>query len=404
MILEKSAIFLLWFAAVIDPIGNMYGLRYLALATAFASLALQFLFVPSAQLEKSYRRALILLLSLVFPVCGLTMYYFRVVDGNEFIDTSYLASGVLIMTSLLYRSKTLCEFGIDSLVFSTRLLSLLVIAGYVSQVLFVDDWISFFTERNVALFSFREYAGITLPYIYFLASPLLIFLIAYDFYKFKLKPNAISLFAFIFTTFSFALTGTRAHIVIAILFAPLYLLLTSNRKTIFKASFLFATVIFTFIIIGDTRSLIFSFFSTSEINNSIKISLLDGYVEILSNPLVLIFGQGFNAHEWSPPLRNMIAMEVGASKTELTYLELVRVFGIIIATIFMVTIFLLLRSTKNLYQGLQWIFPGFAVFLANAAINPYLFSVNGMLPLGLIASISCYYRRTNQCHALREKH
>ena len=139
MILEKSAIFLLWFAAVIDPIGNMYGLRYLALATAFASLALQFLFVPSAQLEKSYRGALILLLSLVFPVCGLTMYYTRVVDGNEFIDTSYLASGVLIMTSLLYRSKTLCEFGIDSLIFSTRLLSLLVICGYVSIFLFESD-------------------------------------------------------------------------------------------------------------------------------------------------------------------------------------------------------------------------------------------------------------------------
>lgn len=403
MILQKSAIFLLWLGAVIDPIGYMYGLRYLALATAFASLALQFSLTPSARLERSYRGALILLLSLGFPVCGLTMYYLRVVDGKEFIDTSYLASGVLIMTSLLYRSQTLCEFGVDSLVFSTRLLSLLVIAGYASQSLFFDDWLSFFTERNVALISFREYSGTTFPYIYFLASPLLIFLMAHDLYRLIRKTNSISLFVFLATTFSFALTGTRAHIVLAILFAPLYFFLTSNRKTVVNASFLFATVIFTIFIIGDTRSLLVSFFATSEISNSIKVSLLDGYIEILSNPLVLIFGQGFNAHEWSAPLRNMVAMEAGASKTELTYLELVRVFGIIVATMFMVTIVLLLRSTKNLNQGLQWIFPGFVIFLANAAINPYLFSVNGMLPLGLIASMSYHYKPTNKSRGLREK-
>lgn len=397
MLLAKIAIFLLWFGAIIDPIGNMFGIRYLALATAFAGLAWQFSLGGLKQLDKSYRAVLILLMSALLPVYGLTLYSFKAGAG-EFIDTSYIASGALIMTALLYRNQSMCDFGVSSLVFSTRLLSLLVIAGFVSPALSVGEWISFFTERNVALVSFREYAGITLPYIYFLAAPLLIFLMAYDFSKFMQKLNIVSFLVFTLTAFSFALTGTRAHLVIAIIFAPIYMMLTGNTRTVITALIVIAIMMILALTVAETRILIDSFFSLSETSNSMKFSLLDGYGEIFSNPLTLLFGQGFNAHEWSPALRDMIAMEDKASKTELTYFELVRVFGIIMATTLILAIFLLLRSTRNLDQNLRWIYPGFAIFLTNAAINPYLFSVNGILPLGLISAIAYHYSRSNKRH------
>jgi hypothetical protein len=237
-----------------------------------------------------------------------------------------------------------------------------------------------------------------LPYIYFLASPLLIFLMAYDFMKFKRELNLANFVLFTLTAFSFALTGTRAHLVIAILFPPMYMVLTGSTKTVLTALTSIAIAIIFALTIEETRALIDSFFSLSETSNSMKFSLLDGYGEILSNPLTLFFGQGFNAHEWSPILRNMIAMEDKASKTELTYLELVRVFGVIIATTLMLTIFLLLRSIRNLDKDLLWIYPGLVIFLTNAAINPYLFSVNGILPLGLISAIAHYYGQYNKRH------
>ena len=103
MLLAKSAIALLWFGAIVDPIGLTFGIRYLALATACACL-LWLLWTGSLkQLDRSYRGLLILLLAGVLPIYGLFMYSFRA-NGGEFIDTSYLAAGVLMLTSLLYRN------------------------------------------------------------------------------------------------------------------------------------------------------------------------------------------------------------------------------------------------------------------------------------------------------------
>ncbi len=394
MLLAKSAIALLWFGAIVDPIGLTFGIRYLALATACACL-LWLLWTGSLkQLDRSYRGLLILLLAGVLPIYGLFMYSFRA-NGGEFIDTSYLAAGVLMLTSLLYRNLRMCEFGIRSLVLSTRLLSLLVFAGYVAQIFSFDGWLGFFGERNVALFSYREYSNITFPYIYFLASPLLILLMAYDFGKFRQKKNVLSFLIFSATAFSFALTGTRAHILIALAFAPFYMVLLSTPRAAVKGIALLATLL-TAIGLGseEVSALLSSFFSTSETSNSMKVSLLHGYGEIFSAPQVLLFGQGFNAHEWSPPLRDMIAMEEKASKTELTYIELIRVFGIVLASLLIGTLFMLVRATKNLRSDLQWIYPGFSIYLINAAINPYLFSTNGILPLGLVAAITHYCRHT----------
>ncbi|MFB0911889.1 MAG: hypothetical protein QMA97_01655 [Glaciecola sp.] len=335
--MHKIAIFLLWFGAVIDPIGDMFGVRYLALVAAFAGVVWIFLSSGLKCFDKSYRNVLILFIAGVFPVYGFTLYSFRA-GSDVFIDTSYFASGILILTSLLYNQMSTCEFGVKSFVFSARLLSLLVLAGLVLQTFSKYEWISFFTERNVAFVSSREYSGITLPYIYFLASPLLIFLMAYDFCKYEQRSNALNLFIFALTAFSFAMTGTRAHILIAILFAPLYMLLNGNNIARIKAFFLFVALGIAAFSVDEIRGLILSYFSVSEASNSIKLALLEGYAEIFSNPLILLFGQGFNAHTWSLPLRDMVAMDVGASKTELTYLELVRVFGLIFAALFMATI------------------------------------------------------------------
>lgn len=392
MLLAKVAIVLLWIGSVIDPIGNMLGIRYIALAAALFGLCWMLITGTITGLDKSHRGFLITLLAVVFPIYGLLLYSFHASD-QEFIDTSYLASGILITTALLYRSREVCDFGIRSLVLSIRLLSFMVIAAYASQLTSMDGWLGFFTERNVALVSFREYAGFSLPYIYFLASPLMILLLAHDFGAFKSRPSVRGLLIFFVTAFSFALTGTRAHMLIAVLFAPFYMLLTSTPKTLIKSIALLAGIVIMALTQEEVRSLFASFTSTSETSNSMKLSLLDGYGAIFASPSDLLFGQGFNAHEWSTPLRDMIAMEDKASKTELTYFELIRVFGLGLAGWFVLTLVSLLRATKEFPSQYHWIFPGFTLYLINAAINPYLFSVNGILPLGLFASMAYYHRK-----------
>jgi hypothetical protein len=69
------------------------------------------------------------------------------------------------------------------------------------------------------------------------------------------------------------------------------------------------------------------------------------------------------------------------------------VFGFLNAVIFLFIIILLLRSIKKIGHNFNWIYPGLIIFLINSGFNPYLFSVNGMLPLGLITAIAYHYRR-----------
>lgn len=393
MLLIKLTIFSMWLGAVIDPIGHMFGIRYFGLVGLFVSLIWLLCLGQHNFLEKSYRGFFILFLSASLPLYGLILYAFREGRG-EFIDTSYLASGVLLLTALLYNSRAMCDFGVTSFVYSTRLMSFIIISIPLFQEINLFDWVSFFTERQVALVSTREYSGVTMPYIYFLASPLLIFLIAYDFFKLQQVLSVKNFLMFTITSFSFALTGTRAHILIAVFFIPIYLFLTISSRAIIKSALLLALTIIIVFAVPNFRDLIGEFFSSTEASNSLKLNLLEGYAKIFSNPLIIIFGQGFNAHEWSPTLRDMIAIELGASKTELTYLELVRVFGFINASIFLFIIILLLRSVKNVGYNFNWVYPGLIIFLINSGFNPYLFSVNGMLPLGLITAISYHYGRS----------
>lgn len=391
MTLAKTAILLLWLGAVLDPIGHMFGIRYISISLATLSIAWLFCIGKIDKIELSYRSALILFIACILPLHGLLMYSIYAGE-DEFIDTSYISAGLLIIFSILYRDKDSCLFGIKAFLISTRILSLLIITTFTSQLLNQEDLISFFTERNVALVSFREYSGLKLPYIYYLASPLLILLISYDFAKFKENLNLKWLAIFFLTSFSFLLTGTRAHIIISIFFIPLYLLLVNRANNLFKSIlflFLFLIVIFAF---EESRSLLSSFFSSSETSNSMKISLLEGYQDIFSQAQILILGQGFNAHEWSHVLQSMISMEEGASKTELTYLELFRVFGLITSVFLLMVIILTVLATKSLSSDFSWIYPGLVIYLGNAAINPYLFSVNGMLPLGLFSAILFYFK------------
>lgn len=337
----------------------------------------------------------ILLFAVILPIQGLYVHSFHSLSA-EFIDTSYIAAGLLMSFSLIYQDINDCLFGVKAFLLSTRMLSILIIIIYTFSLLGSSEWISFFTERDTAIISFRLYSGVQLPYIYFLASPLLILLMAYDFSKIMDSSGFRAYIPFSISSLSLLLSGTRAHIILAIFFAPIYMLLRSKFKLLGKSILILLLVLSIGLIFGDGTSLVSSFFSPTEASNSIKLSILSKYLEIYSHPIDLIFGQGFNAHEWSANVRQMVAMDVGASKTELTYLELIRVFGLFIGTTVIIALVQFTLATKSLPGCHKWIYPGLIIYLVNAALNPYLFSVNGMLPLGLFSAILFYSRRSRQ--------
>ena len=321
--LSCAAILTLWVAAVIDPIGNFFGLRFIALALSFFTITV--LFFTDRIIFNELRNFCILIISILMPIYGLVICIFRGGLAN-LIDTSYISAGILLTTSLLYFNKELCAYGIKAMIISLRALSFLILFIACTEILNVNNnWFEIFMTSNVALISFREYSYIKLPYIYFLSSPMLIYIIAYDLNNFKSSNKILGILKIGISILALILSGTRAHILIGIIYLPVYLFMMNPRNNKFL---LFLSVILFFVLllfIDDFRNVLSEFFSAYETNNGMKISMLSNYSRIFDDSLTLIFGQGYNAHEWSQDLIQIIAMEDGASKTELTFIEIFRV-------------------------------------------------------------------------------
>ena len=156
-----------WLAAFFDPIGNVFALRYIAMALFILNLVLIPVFVNVRFFDLSWRGSFILVLSIIMPIYGFLLFLLCT-QGWEFIDTSYLAAGFLILYSMLYYSFEITEFALKCMIWVLRTLVLTIFVSAYLQ--FQNDYeiISFFTEKNVAIIGFREYGSVQFPYIYFL--------------------------------------------------------------------------------------------------------------------------------------------------------------------------------------------------------------------------------------------
>ena len=392
---------LLWLAAIFDPVGKFLGIRFVALALALGGVAI--IGIPALLQQRRFclgwREAAVVCSLLWLPADGLLMYFIRGSDA-PFIDTSYIAAGLLLTTTWLYVDARSTERGVQVMLLCLRMLALVVIAAYPALALAPDGgWLSPLSEGNVALFGFREYGGLTLPYIYFLASPMLVFLVAYEAQALRRAATTRRIGAYALAVFALGLSGTRAHLIIATLYLPVYFVVTSRSR--YRVAVRLVAGILLFAAVIGASSIVGEFFDTSETSNSMKIEALGSYVQIFSDPDVLLFGQGYNAHAWSSPLQQMIATENEATKTELTYLELVRVFGLLGSLPYFVLLVGIVRASSRLPAHMAWFRPAFVVSLINSSLNPYLFSTNGMLPMALLLALLAHHTATHQVHLRR---
>lgn len=394
--LNKLTITLVILAAIIDPIGNLFGLRYLAIIFSFINVILMIFKIKFLSYDYMWRGSFIIILTFIMPIYALSLYSIFT-RGGVFIDTSYIASGILILYSLLYYKHDLAIFALMSMLKLLRVLVLIIIISALLQSLGSNELLSFFTERNIAIIGFREYGSLIFPYIYFLSSPMILFLLIFDLDRYLKKRNFLRLIYFVTTSSALILSGTRAHVLLPFLTFPLYIFLNTKSKS--RIIFTSLTFILSLTLLISNRTfltLIAEYLSKNEASNEIKISMLSKYSKIFNNPFTFLFGQGYNAHEWSSILRTMINNKDGASKTELTYFEIIRVYGLFLGTTFLGMLAVVLFKLKTLGKHYYWLFFSFLIYLINSSINPYLFSSNGMIPLGIILSIIYFESKHNK--------
>ncbi|SFA80072.1 hypothetical protein SAMN04515620_103101 [Collimonas sp. OK607] len=382
--LSAFSIYILWLAAVFDPTGWIYGLRYVALGCVLFVLAINFFFNgPVLRIHRPYI-SLFFFFVYCLPFYGMTVAFIRggLWEGN-FIDTSYLVGGIYFACSLIYFSNENLSVAFRAHIFSLRCLSLIIILALIFLLANLPlDWIYFFVVGGAAFLGERNYGGINFYYIYFIASPMIMFLLAHEAWVFFEKPSLRKFLLLMLPVIALFLSGTRANMLISVV--GIFLVFFWRRYK-FMSLLYFLGLLFLFFIgisIFDFN-VVADMLNSADASNAIKIGYLNSYFEIFLDPATLLFGQGFNAHVWSQPFSSML--EEGASKTELTYFEFLRVFGMVGVMAFVAIIYRLFSSIRAAPQNYQWLAPGLLLYLFVSATNPYIFSSNGMLLIGLAA-------------------
>ena len=291
---------------------------------------------------------------------------------TSFNDTSYLSTS-LVIALVFYLSKD----NVSLLIKCTRLISLIfasliiVVAG---ELLITkgSDIIDFLLANEIGRISFRSYGGIEFPYIYLYASPLLLLPLGVILNRsYSNKITIINIVESLIYITAIFMSGTRSHMLLAVL-ASFILVIRINRRFLIPILVLSALAV-----INLGLEAITGMVSLKDGSNSFKSSMIPVYLDMLMNVDVFVFGQGFNAHSWSSDLQKVIQVSQGATKSELTYFEFFRVFGVVNAIFFYSWVFVKLCSRKS------WFFLPLMFLLLDAALNPHLFSTYGAVVLGM---------------------
>lgn len=362
---------------MIDPTGEFFHLKYIS--TGIACLIFIILGIFNIYKFRISNLQLIYIISfcIIMPIYGTIITFFNS-NLSTFIDSSYIGFSIFLLLLLpiaLFQKNVFFQ----SLLISLRLLTGIIILVLISFI-YDGDQIGisqFFIEHKSMFVGFREYAGITTYYLYFTASPLLLILITYDAHRFINKKNLNNFLPFVITSSALFLTGTRFNMLIAIIILPTLLFINQFKlKYVVTYTFL---LLMTLVVLFQ-NSFTSSFFDTKEDSNSVKTGYFEDYAIILSSPNTILFGQGFNAQDWSFIFKKMLIKSYNeGTKTELSYFELFRVFGIFIGSLIIILLWLIPFFIYRKYKSIHYKFLAIVTYLISSALNPYLFSTNGVL-------------------------
>ena len=226
----------------------------------------------------------------------------------------------------------------------------------------------------------RDYGGdLILQEVYFVTSPMLVTAIAYYFGRAHVAATPLRRFGF-FTLVAvnavgMMLAGTRNNMVMALLLPLVLTVYYSRSRGVGIVIGVACAAAIAFVFSADLQV----FFDPTERSNSFKLALLSDYARILSDPATVLIGQGLGAYEhWGS--RGYYFT------TELTYLEVIRNFGILGgAVIFALLLFPLVHPfLTNRSREEKALAIGFGAFLAMCMSNPNLFSSMGTLILSVM--------------------
>lgn len=229
--------------------------------------------------------------------------------------------------------------------------------------------------------STRNYSSdFSLLLVFFVISPLLVLPIAHYTHLALTSTGRRRFFCggmMVLNCFAMFTAGSRTNLLTAVLL-PVVLVVMHKRKRILLAATLAGIVVVVGAIYYWNEILIL--FSAEEVSNRHKLTLLEDYWALFSDPKTLLFGQGLGAyHYWTP---RGYAFYV----TELTFLDTIRFFGVIqgaiIISLLLYPVYYIIAVNPRFRQ--RHMIVAYGAYLVACSVQPFLFSSMGMLMLAIV--------------------
>jgi len=247
---------------------------------------------------------------------------------------------------------------------------------------FIDVYHYIVLEKGAVVYAIRNYGDFTLLMMFYKTSPILVFPLSYYLYRLfintnkrRLIPDSIFLFLFIVTLF---LSGSRANVLALLVIILFYLGFYVFKKS--KKGFVLVGILSLIVFVLVIPAFFDLLLNQNETSNLVKYGHFSSYLEFFeSHKIMAIFGQGIGGSFFSTGM-NMVS-----NVSELTYLEIIRIWGFPMALVFfgvLILPFILeIRSGK-----IGPVFIAYIAYLFIAGTNPLLLSSTGMIVLVYVFS------------------
>jgi len=380
----RANLFLLFLVAVFDPADQVTHLK----VPLFVSLWVIFFvsLLGSKETASPIGSSLafyIFVFALFLPLTSILWYFLLGGRAGPYDGFQYLKSFLFLTLAALLVVKKIDAVRPLSIVLTLLSAVIVMIAIFVYSDPSLKEFLWPIGDTS-GIFTVGEkiYGDLSYAYVYFHTAPLLVLSIAYFAYKSATSSSRaryLNVVLLLVNLAAMLCSGTRNDIIFGLL-TPLLVLLWYSVKS--QRVTLFAIVLVGAAIVGIYGGdVIRAMFDPENESNAIKLAHLKDYSVLFSDPKRLLFGQGLGSYFYSS------AFGTETSVTELTYLEFIRNFGLIIAMIYFGMLLYPIRRLRNtLFREIHYLILAYMTYLGICISNPLLVSSSGMLVLAIVIS------------------
>jgi hypothetical protein len=355
---------------MIDPTNTIFGVKEVAFAVFMLSCVICRIKIATPFLGIIGLLFLIAILSLLFGVC----------QGSEFdveFTKSYFKTLLFLFVLLFVKKFDFLNKITVGAVF-VSLITIAIAAIFICQMPFAQEMYEYISSRNHFIMINRErvFLGYSFMSFFYKTSPVLIIPFAFSLYRLL---NSCQRWRNFFLTALFftplMLSGTRANMFSAVMVTLVMIIHRMYRSRFWRRSVPVLLICFLCGAIIVVKNLL----SDQEMSLTAKSKHLDSIVRLFEeHPLFLLLGQGPGSVYYTTAVGEYVP------QSELSYAEIIRMFGLPMGGVVIFFWFLPLIIADRRKNVLPEFFPFFISYLAYLCIggtNPLLLSSTGIIVL-----------------------